>query len=71
MSKKKRQWQMLFKGDIQDFDPAISMKYWSNRSSTEKFRETKNLINQAMKIKGKSLKNASRLLRSTAVLKRQ
>jgi len=68
---KKNKWKVIFKGDLDEFDSLCSLKYWENKSSTEKFKETTSLINNALKIKGKSIKDVSRLLRTTAVLKRQ
>jgi hypothetical protein len=63
-------WPLLYKGKIEDFDNS-SFQYWEGRSATEKFRETRSLIDQAMKLKGINYSDVSRLLRTTAVLKRQ
>ena len=68
MSKKK--WKLIFKGNADDFDPSVSLEYWKDRPAKEKFKEVKSLINQALAIKGKKYADASRLLRTTAVLKR-
>ena len=66
----KKNWKLIYKGKISEFDNSQA-DFWSNKSASEKFMETRNLINQAMSIKGRSLEDASRLLRTTAVLKRQ
>ena len=66
----RKKWQLLFKGQIEDFDNS-SKPYWRGKSSTEKFRETRSLIEQVMNLKGIKYSDVSRLLRTTAVLKRQ
>lgn len=68
---KPKNWTLQFKGKIEDFDSLSSLDYWLKRSPREKFLEVENLISQAQKIRGKSRSDESRLLRSTAVLKRQ
>ena len=65
-----KKWKLIYKGRIEDFDNS-SADYWVNKSATEKFEETSSLVKQAMKIKGIKYNNVSRLLRSTAVIKRQ
>ena len=70
MAAPRNKWKLLFKGHIEDFDNS-SQQYWKEKSATEKFRETRLLIDQAMKIKGIRYSDVSRLLRTTAVLKRQ
>ncbi len=64
-------WKLAYKGSLENFDPKTSLHYWLDRSPEEKFHEVVQLIEQAMKLKGKSLEDASRLLRTTAVIKRQ
>lgn len=66
----KKKWRVQYKGDIENFDNR-AREYWMSKSSSEKFRETRSLIDTAMKLKGISYKDVSRLLRSTAVLKRK
>jgi hypothetical protein len=70
MGDSKDKWRLIFKGKIEDFDNTSHL-YWKRRTATEKFAETKSLIDQAMKLKGINYLDASRLLRTTAVLKRQ
>jgi hypothetical protein len=65
----KRKWKMIFKGKIEDFDPSISLDYWKNRSTEEKFIEVDKLIKQALEIKGKT-SNGQKFLRTTAIIKR-
>lgn len=61
---------LIYKGRIEDFDNSFS-DYWADKTATEKFRETTTLIEQVMKLRGIKYEDVSRLLRSTAVLKRQ
>ena len=70
MSSKRKNWKVIFKGDIEEFDALYSLNYWRDRLPQEKFKEVSSLIEQAISIKGRSYGDASRLLRSTAVLKR-
>lgn len=67
----KKDWKIIFKGKIDDFDPSTSIDYWQSKSTAEKFKETCSLIDQALRLKGKSISDVSGLLRTTAVLKRQ
>lgn len=71
MNSKRKNWKQIYKGKLEGFDPNISLEYWENQSVSHKFEETLSLIEQALKIKGKTLSDVSRLLRTTAVLKRQ
>ncbi|RMD86429.1 MAG: hypothetical protein D6808_03305 [Candidatus Dadabacteria bacterium] len=71
MGKKGKAWSLLFKGKIEDFDPLQALNYWKDKTTEEKFKETRSLIDQALKMQGRSYEDVSRLLRSTAVLKRQ
>lgn len=66
---KKKNWQVLYKGPLSGFDHEFD--FWRNKTTTEKFAEVLSLTEQYMKIKGINPKDASRLLRSTAVLKRE
>ena len=61
---------MIYKGSIEEFDNSASA-YWKNKSPSEKFKETKSLCEQYLKMKGIKYSDVSRLLRTTAVLKRQ
>jgi hypothetical protein len=72
MAKLKRaRWKMLFKGALKDFDPNCSMEYWRDKTADQKFKEVYELIVQACLIKGKSLTDASRLLRTTALIRKK
>lgn len=72
MSKlKKSKYQLIFKGKIEDFDQKkLDREYWKDKSTTEKFEEARRLADQLLIIQGRSYKDVSRLLRTTAVLKR-
>ncbi len=70
MKARKKNWKLIFKGKIEDFDNSDSA-YWSTKTTSDKFKEVKSLCDQYMKIKGIKYSDVSRLLRSTAVLKRQ
>ena len=66
----KTKWKLIYKGDIESFDNSFH-GYWKNKTTTKKFDEVRSLADQAMAIKGIDYLNVSRLLRTTAVLKRQ
>ncbi len=68
--KSKKNWKVIYKGPVEGFDNA-DVDYWKDRSSTEKFREVRSLCDQYLKMKGIKYSDVSRLLRTTAVLKRQ
>lgn len=69
---KKSKYQLIFKGKLEDFDQReLDREYWKDKSTTEKFEEVRRLADIVMQIKGKDYQSVSRLLRTTAVLKRQ
>lgn len=68
--KNRKNWTQIFKGQMENFDPNISLQYWRTRSTTEKFTEVQNLINQAKVIQKKEHIDGQKLLRSTALIKR-
>ena len=70
MVSKKRNWKLIYKGSIEEFDNSDS-SYWEKRTPSEKFREVRSLCDQYLKMKGMKYSDVSRLLRTTAVLKRQ
>ena len=70
MTTSRKDWRAIYKGPIEDTDNS-DHSYWKDKSATEKFREVTSLIEQAIKLKGKNYADLSKLLRSTAVLKRQ
>ncbi len=67
---KRRRWKAIFKGQMDDFDPRESLRYWKTQSTEQKFREVQRLIDTALEIKGRKDWDGSELLRTTAVLKR-
>lgn len=69
-SKKKRKLRVVYSGKIEDFDDAISLAFWNELTTEEKFKETTGMIKNAMKIKGWDIEHVSGLLRTTAVIKR-
>jgi hypothetical protein len=70
MPRKKKNWKLIYKGSIEEFDNSHS-SYWEKQSATSKFREVRSLCDQYLIMKGLKYSDVSRLLRSTAVLKRQ
>lgn len=70
MTDRKKEWTLVYKGPLDNFDNASFLSFWRSQSTAAKFAETKALIEQAMTIQGKSYENVSRFLRTTAVLKR-
>jgi hypothetical protein len=70
--KKPNKYTLIFKGKLEDFDQkALDFEYWKDKSTTEKFEEARKLADHVMLMQGKNYKDVSRLLRTTAVLKRQ
>ncbi len=65
MDGKRREWRVLFKGSIDEFDNSMGLEYWRDKSTIEKFAETRSLIDQALLMQGKSYKDVSRFLRYT------
>lgn len=63
-------WQILYKGSLENFDNS-DQDFWKDKSTLQKFDEVKSLCQQYMNIKGINHRDVSRLLRTTAVLKRQ
>ncbi len=68
MVKSRKKWQLVYQGDIENFDNAESLEYWKDKSANEKFAEVTRLIKQALAIQGKT-HDGSGLLRTTAVIK--
>jgi hypothetical protein len=66
---KKRNWQVLYQGELEGFDPKQSIRYWQERTPTERFQATYELICDAIRMKGGN-PDELRLLRTTAVLRR-
>lgn len=69
-NKKRKNWKVIFKGKIEDFNPTESLEYWRKRTAIEKCMEVKRLADHVMKMKGQNIEYVSGLLRATAVLKR-
>jgi hypothetical protein len=61
---------LIFKGSIEEFDNSESL-YWAKQTPAEKFKEVRSLCDQYLRMKGMKYSDVSRLLRTTAVLKRQ
>lgn len=71
MKTRSRNWQLIFKGSIENFTGDDSLIFWQSQPSDEKFKEVGRLIDQALRMQGKGSFYELRLLRSTAVIKRQ
>jgi hypothetical protein len=67
---RKKKWQLVFQGRLEDFSAESSLQYWSNKSAEEKFKEVASLIKQANFIKNRNVDNGQEFLRTTAVIKR-
>lgn len=68
MKKKSKNREVLYKGPLEGLEN--SSDYWKTKSTAEKYKEVLSLIEQYMKIKGIDPEEASKSLRTTAVLKR-
>lgn len=66
----RKEWQLIFKGQIEDFDSSDSLTHWQSKTDLEKFQAVAELIHEAQVIKARLNYDEPSLLRSTAVLKR-
>jgi hypothetical protein len=66
---KTRKVKLIYKGSLEDLDPAQSVRYWQSQSAETRLNAVWEMVQDAWELKGKNL-NELRFQRSTALLKR-